>query len=52
MSNDVSFIYGETNLDIVSQYNYLGLVFNEFRGLAITANIFLILQDVLGPVSI
>ena len=33
------FMYGETNLDIVSQYKYLGLVLNEFLDLGITANI-------------
>ena len=34
------FMYGETNLDIVSQYKYLGLELNEFLDLGITANIF------------
>ena len=33
------FMYGETNLDIVSQYKYLGLVLNKFLDLGITANI-------------
>ena len=33
------FMYGETNLDIVSQSKYLGLVLNEFFDLGITANI-------------
>ena len=32
-------MYGETSLDIVSQYKYLGLVLNEFLDLEITANI-------------
>ena len=34
------FMYGEIyNIDIVSQYKYLGVVLNEFLDLGITANI-------------
>ena len=32
-------MYGETSLDIVSQYKYIGLVLNEFLDLGLTANI-------------
>ena len=39
MSNVVYFHVRETNLDIASQYKYLGLVLNEFLDLGITANI-------------